>query len=138
MPALLAFLAGLLYAVAGIIAHAAVLVVAFATGLFDSPVILDTVSWGLMLGVITPLLTAVAQQPRWSSRTRAIIGAIVSIAVGGVTCLAKGDITNGQTLLSTIAVVLVAAQATYSQLWKPTGVAGALENATSTGTPAGG
>lgn len=130
MTALLA-LTGALVALLGKVVALAALVVVHAAGLFASPVILDTVSWGLIFGVVTPLLTSLVQQPKWSSGLRAVVGALVSVLVGVGTCLANGDIHNGQTVLSTIAVVLVAAQATYSQLWKPTGVSPALESATS-------
>lgn len=131
MTALLVLAAGLLAAIAGVIAHVAV----FAASVFDSPVVLDTVTWGLIAGAVTPLLTAVVQQPRfkWSSRTRALVGAGISIVVGLLTCLANGDlhVSEGQTILSTIAVVLVTSISTYKGLWKPTGVAGGIESATS-------
>lgn len=130
MTALLALI-GALAALVGKVAALAALVVVHAAGVFDSPVVLDTVSWGLILGVVTPWLTAIVQQPRWSNGLRAVVGAVISVLVGIGTCLANGDIHSGQTVLATIAVVLVAAQATYSQLWKPTGVAGAIESATS-------
>lgn len=132
MTALLALI-GALAALVGKVAALAALVVVHAAGVFDSPVVLDTVSWGLILGVVTPLLTAIVQQPKWKwgRGLRAVVGAVISVLVGIGTCLANGDIHSGQTVLATIAVVLVAAQATYSQLWKPTGVAGAIESATS-------
>jgi hypothetical protein len=112
----------------------ALMLVVPAADLFDNPVILDTVSWGLIAGVLTPLLTSLAQQPKWSSRRRAVVGAAVSVLVGILTCLLNGDLGNGQTVLSTIAAVLVASMTTYKGLWKPTGVAGGIETATSPGT----
>jgi hypothetical protein len=100
---------------------------------FNSPVILDTVSWGLILGIVTPLVTSLAQRPNLSSQRRTVIGVIVSVAVGVLTCLANGDFhwNEGQTVLSTIAVVLVASQASYLGMWKPSRIATNLENATS-------
>jgi ABC-type thiamin/hydroxymethylpyrimidine transport system permease subunit len=136
MTALLA-LVGLVAALTAKVAALAAVVVAYAAGLFGSPVVLDTVSWGLILGVLTPLVTAVAQRPRWSTRTRTLVGVGVSIVVGVLTCLANGDIRSGQTVLSTIAVVLVAAQATYLGMWKPSLIAPKLESATSP-SPSGG
>lgn len=127
-------LAGLLTALTGLVAATA----ALAVTLLSDPVVLDTVSWGLILGVLTPLATSVVQQPVWGAKTRALVGAAVSVVVGVVTCLANGDIGSGQTVLSTIAVVLVAAQATYKGFWKPTGIAVATEQATSPGANAGG
>jgi hypothetical protein len=94
----------------------------------------DTVSWGLLLGVLTPIATSIVQQPRWSSSVRAVIGAIVSVIVGVVTVLASGDISDTSTLLQTVAVTLVAAWSSYRGFWKPTGVAPVLETKTSPGS----
>lgn len=97
----------------------------------------DTASWALILGVLTPLLTAVVQQPRWSPRLRAIASAVVSVVVGVLTVLANGvDLSawNGdkaQITLGVVALVLVASNTAYKTLWKPTGVAPAIERATS-------
>lgn len=91
----------------------------------------DTASWGLILGVLLPLLTSVVQQPTWSAPLRAVVGLVAAVIGGFVTCLANGTVGDGQTLLSTIAVVLVAAQATYRGFYKPTGVAPGIEAATS-------
>jgi hypothetical protein len=133
MTALLALAAGLVYAIAGLVSHIAVALVVVATSVFDSPVVLDTVSWGLIAGVVTPWLTSIVQQPRWSNRTRAWVGAGISVVIGILTCLVNGDLhaQEGQTVLATVAAVLVASQAAYSQLWKPTGVSPAIESATS-------
>lgn len=116
------------------LAHAAVgLVVAFATPLLTDPNLLDSVSWGLVLGVVMPILTSIVQQPKWSSRTRTIVAWVLSAVGGVVTCLANGSFHEGQTLVATIAVVLVASQATYIG-WKKTGLTGSIESATSPGS----
>lgn len=118
------------------LAHAAVAVtVALATPLLTDPNLLDSVSWGLMLGVLMPILTSVVQQPKWSDRTRTIVGWTMSVVGGVVTCLANGSFQEGQTLVATIAVVLVAAQSTYVG-WKKTGLTGTIEKATSPSTTA--
>lgn len=115
------------------LAHAAVgMAVTLATILLTDPNLLDTVSWGLVLGVVMPILTAIVQQPRWSDRTRTIVGWAMSIVAAIITCLANGSFhfDQGQTVLATIAVVLVAAQATYVG-WKKTGLTGKIEAVTS-------
>lgn len=94
-------------------------------------VLTDTVSWGLILGVVLPLLTSLVQQPTWSKPVRAFIGLLAAVVGGLLTCLANGTMGNGQTVLATIAVVLVAAQATYKGFYQPTGIAPAVESATS-------
>jgi hypothetical protein len=100
---------------------------------------LDTASWGLILGVVLPLLTALVVQPTWSKPLRAAVGLVAAVLGGVLTCLANGTIGDGQTLLSTVAIVLVAAQATYQGFYKPSGIGPALEAATSprTGRHAG-
>lgn len=94
----------------------------------------DTASWGLILGVLTPLAVSLIQQPRWSQAVRAIVHVIASVVVGAVTVLANGQIGDGSTWLTTIAVVFVSSSAAYGFLWKPTGVSPKIEAATSPGT----
>lgn len=91
----------------------------------------DSASWGLILGILTPLLVSVVQQPTWSPRTRAMVAAVAAVVVGFLTVLANGGLDSGQTLLGVIALVLVASNTAYKTLWKPTGVAPAIEIKTS-------
>jgi hypothetical protein len=90
----------------------------------------DTVSWGALAGVFTPLLTSIVQRPTWSKPKRTIIGVIVSVVIGLFTCLADGTLDNAATLLATVTVVVVASAAAYKGLWQPSGVAPGLERAT--------
>lgn len=91
----------------------------------------DSASWALILGVLTPLIVSVVQQPQWSDRTRAVVSVVASVLIGVVTVLANGGIESGQTLLSVCALVFVASNTAYKTLWKPTGVSPAIERATS-------
>ncbi len=91
----------------------------------------DTEAWGLLLGAVTPWATALVQQPAWSKSLRAVVGTVISAIVGIVTVLARGDIAHAQTVLTTVALTVVASKAFYDGLWQHTG-AGALESATST------
>lgn len=97
----------------------------------------DTATIGLIVGVFAPLLTSVVQQPRWSQRTRAVIGALVSVLLGIGVCAVNGVFSDpsafatGQTLLATVAAVLVASQSAYRGMWKQTGISPAIEVATS-------
>lgn len=92
----------------------------------------DTASWALILGVITPILTAVVNQPRWSGTTRNIVAVLISGVVGVLTCLANGTIGDGQTLLASLAAVAVAAAASYHLVLPK--IAAAVERATSFGS----
>lgn len=90
----------------------------------------DSASWGLILGVVLPLLTAVVQQPNWSQGVRRLVAVVAAMAGGVLTALANGQVGSGQTVIQTVTAVLVAAQASYDLIWKPTGAARAIESAT--------
>ncbi len=93
----------------------------------------DTASWALIVGVLTPLLTSLVQQPTWSNQVRTIVGALVAILLGVGTVLANGGFQDASGSLGIIALVMVASMATYRNLWGPkaTGVASRIESATS-------
>lgn len=88
-----------------------------------------TVQWGVILGVILPLLTAVVQQPTWSQTVRRIVATVLAVAVGIGTAWFNGELSHGTTVVAACAAVLVAAQATYHTLWGD--LAPAIEAATS-------
>jgi hypothetical protein len=90
----------------------------------------DTTTWGLVVGVVLPWLTAVVQQPRWTVTQRKVVAIVIAVIGGLLTALANGTLDEGRTVLSTFAALLVASQATYRGLWKGT-VATAIEYATS-------
>jgi hypothetical protein len=94
-------------------------------------IVTTTALWGLIVGVITPPIVAVIQQPTWSTQTRSIVGAGIAVVFAVVTCWVDGSLGHGQTLLATIGAVLVASQTTYRELWSKVGVTQAIEGATS-------
>lgn len=93
----------------------------------------DTVSWGVFAGVFTPLLISVAQRKTWTGATRTLVGVGISIVIGILTCLSDGTFTHTKTLLATVAAVTLVSVTTYKGLWKPSGIAPALEKATTPG-----
>lgn len=90
----------------------------------------DTVSWGALAGVFTPLLTAIAQRPLWSGPKRTVVGVLISVVIGVLTCLADGTLDQAATALMTVTAVIVASATTYKTIWQPVGLAGGIENAT--------
>lgn len=92
----------------------------------------DTVSWGLIAGVLVPWLTAVVQRP-WCTKARELVAVAHSVVVGMLTCLANGDLVKAPTVLATVAAVLVASQVSYDKLWRHVGVR-AVERATTPGS----
>lgn len=79
-------------------------------------------AWGIIAGVLTPLLVEVVKQPALPSRWVRPLALLVSVVVGFLTVLASGtlDPTN---LLTTIAVVLAASEAAYRKLWPADAIA---------------
>lgn len=94
----------------------------------------DSASWAVILGVLTPLLVSVVQQPSWTPRLRAVVSAVVAVLVGIITVAANGGFAEPQGALASIALVLVASNTAYKTLWKPTGVSPAIEAATASKT----
>lgn len=80
-----------------------------------------------------PPLVAIIQQPRWSNTIRSLVMAISSIVIGAGTAFFENDqVFKGRSVVESILVVAVAAIAAYHGFWKPTGIAPAIERATST------
>jgi hypothetical protein len=78
----------------------------------------DTVSWGLILGVFLPWVTALVQRPSFSEDVRKVVAILAAVVAGVLTCLANGSLDEGQTLLSTVAIILVSSSTAYRNLWK--------------------
>lgn len=100
-------------------------------------------AWAVLLGLVTPLLASVINQPRWSAAQRRVFSIVTAVLVGVVNLLVQGgfDITTltWANALSSLVLLIGASQAAYTFLWKPTGVADKVEQATSSGTgPNGG
>lgn len=93
----------------------------------------NTALWGLLLGLVTPLATAVVQRPGWSARTRTLVGHGVSLLVGALTVLASGEIENGTVTAATLFAVLAASKIAYTQVWQRTPVTDTIEYATTPG-----
>lgn len=88
-----------------------------------------------ILGFLAPLLVAVVNQPRWSSRVRRIIAIVVSLILAVLALAITGGLSavNGDFRSIAVAVLAVigVAQVAYAILWKPTGITNAVESATS-------
>lgn len=91
----------------------------------------NTALWSVVLGVLTPLLTAVAQQPGWSRRTRTIVGVGTSVLVGVVTLLATGGISDGTSVVAGLVIVVTSAETAYRTFWRGSGITDTIEYATS-------
>jgi hypothetical protein len=95
--------------------------------------------WDLVVGFIAAtFLLPIVQQPHFSSRVRALITFVFCIVAGWITAWLNGafDAFHGwadvRAAASSMLLVLVAAITSYKGFSQPTGIAPAIERATST------
>lgn len=95
----------------------------------------DLAMWNLIVGFLSAtFVLPVIQQPAWSAKTRAVVTFLYSVVVGLGTAYFTGafarldDVHAGVT---SVLLTLIAAIATYKGFAQPTGVAPAIEQATS-------
>lgn len=91
--------------------------------------------WNLITGFLSAtIVLPIIQQPRWSANMRAIITFVYSIIVGLVTAYFTGafaGVHDAQTGITSVLFTLVAVISSYKGFAKPTGIAPAIESATS-------
>ena len=90
----------------------------------------------LALGTLLPLLTSIVNQPRWSAKTRTVMSVAVSTLAGLVAYVTQFgfELTSVSTIVTFVVGVILASATAYRNLWKPTGVAPAIEASTSGGS----
>lgn len=95
---------------------------------------LDSLSTGVQVGAVLPLLTAVVQRPAWSERYKKVV-AVVAAVVAGVVAVAADcswdQFQHGKLTAATILGVLAASQTSYDLVWKPSKLAPIIEAITS-------
>ena len=97
----------------------------------DAIVHVDVAFLALVSGSFIPLFTALATKLDASSKVKATVNLILSITAGVVAAFVAGDGT-----LSTFGIIqagisaYLASGVTYSNLWKPSGIAPALQERT--------
>lgn len=100
----------------------------------------DLQMWDLVVGFLSAtFVLPIIQQPGWSEKLRAGVTFVYSIVVGLGTAYLTGafdGVRDVRTGVSSVLLMLVTAVASYKGFAKPTGVAPAIENATSP-SPAG-
>ena len=100
----------------------------------------DLQMWDLVIGFLSAtFVLPVLQQPHWTSRARALLTFAWSILCGaGVTYLGGAFShlggAGGRAVVSSVLLTLVAAVGSYKGFAKPTGIAPAIEAATSRST----
>lgn len=86
--------------------------------------------WLLAVGFFSPLVIAVIQQSGWSPRRQSIVAFLFYIAVATVTAWLAGIFSTAGIVVAVL-VIFVTAGNSYKLLWKPTGVAPAIQAVTS-------
>lgn len=89
----------------------------------------DLFMWTLIVGFFTPPVVAVIQQPKFSDAAKAVVTFLFCMLTAGVTVWLEGRLT-GQRFVTAALIILVTAITAFKGLWKPTGVAPAIERAT--------
>jgi hypothetical protein len=97
----------------------------------------ELATWDLVAGFISAtFILPVLQQPRWSKQTRAVLTFVWCVIVGLVAAWLTGAFDGaggGHSAVSSVLLTLVSAIASYKGFSQPTGIAGAIENATAVG-----
>ena len=83
----------------------------------------------LATGFLLPPFVAVLQQPRWPIWLRASVTAIICVGSGYLESRLSGTLDT-RDITRMVLITLIAANSTYRGFWKPTGLAGTIEEAT--------
>lgn len=85
---------------------------------------------GVIAFISATFVIPLIQQPGWSAKLRSGVTFLYSLIVGGVTAWASGDFDPANVAASVLSVFVIAI-ASYQGFSKPSGIAPAIENATS-------
>ncbi|MFM9697910.1 hypothetical protein [Streptomyces europaeiscabiei] len=99
---------------------------------------LESLSTGVQVGAVLPLLTAVVQRPAWPAKAKQVIAVVAALVAGVVAVAAEGgwgQFQHGQLTTVTILGVLAASQTSYDLVWKPSKLAPWIEALTTKRTP---
>ena len=92
--------------------------------------------WALIVSFFMPHVIAVVQQPGWSNGLRSVVTFVACVGAAIGTVLIQRGGWSWHDWVSSTLLILVTAIATYKGLWKPVGIAPAVEGSTSGKKPA--
>lgn len=90
--------------------------------------------WTAALGYVLPLAIAFISQPRWHGWIKGLLALLVA-AGDGLGTAYFGDQFHGKPIVTNVLIAAIAIGVAYHSLWKPSGIAPAIEAATSPGSP---
>ncbi|MER5222833.1 hypothetical protein [Streptomyces flaveus] len=99
---------------------------------------LESLTTGVQVGAVLPLLTAVVQRPAWSAKYKKVVAVVAALIAGVVAVAADGgwsQFQHGQLTAATLLGVLAASQTSYDLVWKPSKLAPMIEALTTKKTP---
>jgi hypothetical protein len=108
--------------------------VAFAQsgdGISTGSQLADVTLTSIIVGSVLPNLIAVFVQPGWKSEVRGLVTFAICAAAGTVIAWLQGDLSSATDIGAAIVSVLVTSQVLYATLWKPSGIAPAIEQKSS-------
>jgi hypothetical protein len=85
--------------------------------------------WLMVVSFVLPPVISVIQQTRWSARVQSVVAFVVYLIVAAVWALLNGIFTAASFVVAALVVFVIAGNS-YKLLWKPTGIASAIEAAT--------
>lgn len=92
----------------------------------------NSAMWALIVGFALPIIIAFFEQPGWSNEVRAWVALAVSLVVGFITAYLSGRLgLSLQTVVTDVLLVVLTAIGTYKGFWQSSGIAPAIERATS-------
>lgn len=85
--------------------------------------------WLMVVSFVLPPVISIIQQTRWSARLQSVVAFLVYLVVAAVWALLNGIFSAASFVVAALVVFVIAGNS-YKLLWKPTGVAPAIEAAT--------
>ena len=92
------------------------------------PRIVDSAGYLLLTGTVLPLVISLIVRSRWSARTKSVWAAGVCFVGAAAVCWQAGAL-EAMDVFGAFVVVLTVTKALYEAVWKPTGIAPAIEEA---------
>jgi VIT1/CCC1 family predicted Fe2+/Mn2+ transporter len=82
-----------------------------------------------LVGSLLPMLVAVVNRSHWAPAVKGLVVVVSSIVAGAVTAWLNGQL-NGLRWTESALIIAGAAVVAYKHFWQPTGIAPAIERAT--------
>lgn len=87
----------------------------------------DQDMWTGIVGFLLPIIIAIIQKEKWGPQLQALVAFLVILAVSTGDCYFQGRLIP-DLFVHDFLIIFVTAIAAFYGLWKPTGVANAIQN----------